>query len=91
MQAQRRSKGIAVLLILNLGIRWGQVVNAMPWLLYTQERAPVPIVQEDVWTPGTLWINVEKRKSLAPTRVQTPNHPACSKSLYYVMWPLIQL
>jgi hypothetical protein len=67
------------------------VVNAMPWMLYTQEKAPVPIVQEDVWAPGTVWINVEKRKSLAPTRVQTPNHPACSKSLYYVMWPLIQL
>jgi len=37
------------------------VVNAMPWLLYTLERAPVPIVQEDVWAPGTLWINVENR------------------------------
>jgi hypothetical protein len=25
----------------------GGGVNAMPWLLYTLERAPVPIVQED--------------------------------------------
>jgi hypothetical protein len=54
---------------LTLATDGGWVVNAMPWLLYTRERAPVPIVQEDVWAPGTVWINVEKRKSLAPTRV----------------------
>jgi len=62
MQAHRRSCGI-VPLILNLGIRWGQLVNFMPWLLYTWEKAPVPIVQEDMWAPGTVWINVWRKEN----------------------------
>jgi hypothetical protein len=34
--------------ILNLGARWGWVVNATPRPLYPRRRDPVPIVQEAV-------------------------------------------
>jgi hypothetical protein len=36
---------------LNLGTRWGWVVNATPQPLYPRERDPVPIVQEGGWAP----------------------------------------
>ena len=38
MKAQKGSRGIA-LLFLNLGTRWGWMVNAMPWPLYPWERS----------------------------------------------------
>jgi hypothetical protein len=90
MQVQRWSKGI-VLLILNFGIGCRWVVNAMLWLLYTQQRAPVPTVQ-DGWAPGTVWTDVVKRKSLAPTRVQTPKtiKPVASHYTDHVIWSLTQ-
>jgi len=34
--------------VLNLGDRWRWVVNVTSELLYPQERAPVPIVEEAV-------------------------------------------
>jgi len=37
--------------------------------LYTLERDPVCIVQEAWWFSGPIWIGMEKRKSLNPTRV----------------------
>lgn len=36
------SKGVAPLM-LNLGARWGWMVNATPRSLYPRERTPVPI------------------------------------------------
>jgi hypothetical protein len=35
----------------------------MPQLLYSQERDPVPIVEEAGWAPGTVWMHME---NLAP-------------------------
>jgi len=45
MKAERGNIGIA-LLFLNLGTRWGWVVNSTPRPLYPLERDPIPIVQE---------------------------------------------
>jgi len=35
------------------------VVSATPWLLYPQERDPIPIIEEAGWVLGTVWIGVE--------------------------------
>jgi len=43
-----------------------------------QCHAMVPIVQEAGYAPGLVWIGVE---SLVPTRIQSPDCPALSKSL----------
>ena len=43
----------------NLSTRWGWVVNAMPQLLYPWEGDQVPIVLEDVWAPGLVWMGAE--------------------------------
>jgi hypothetical protein len=48
MKRQRGSKDIAPL-ILNLSIRWRQVVNLIPWLLYPQEKNTVLIEKEVGW------------------------------------------
>jgi len=48
--AQRGSRVIA--LLFNFGSKWGWEANAMPQLLYFQERDLVPIVQENGWVPG---------------------------------------
>jgi hypothetical protein len=63
MKAQRGSRGV-ILLILNLSARGKWVVTVMPWLLYTQEGASVPIIQEHGWAPGPIRVGVEKRESL---------------------------
>jgi hypothetical protein len=42
-------------------------------------RDPVPIVQEDGWAPGPVWIGVE---TFAPIGIQFPACAACSESLY---------
>jgi len=51
----------------------------MPQPLFTPGKDPVPIVQEAGWAPGLVWTGVE---NLAPTRIQPPDHPARSQSLY---------
>jgi hypothetical protein len=53
MNTQRGSRGTA-LFILNLGTRWGWVVNATPQPLYLQEIATVPSVQDAAQVPGGL-------------------------------------
>jgi hypothetical protein len=68
MKAQIGSRGIH--LLLNLGTRCGWVVNAMPHLLYPQERHPVPTAQEAGWASGPVWIC---RENVNPIRVLTPN------------------
>jgi len=41
----------------------GWVVNATPWLLYSMETDPIPIIQEAEWAPGLVWTGAE---NLAP-------------------------
>jgi hypothetical protein len=47
-------------------------------------KDPVPIIQEAGWAPGPVWTGVE---SLAPTGIQSPDHPASSQSLYELRYP----
>jgi hypothetical protein len=57
MKAQRGGGGGVVLYLyfsFNLALDRGRVVNATSRPLYTRERDPVPIVQEDGWAPGPL-------------------------------------
>jgi hypothetical protein len=44
-----------------------------------QEQAPVPIVQESGWALVPVWLDTENFTS---TKVQIPNCPVCSESLY---------
>ena len=48
-------------------------------LLLTPGKDLVPIVQEAGWAPGPVWTGAE---NLAPTRIQSPDRPAHSQSLY---------
>jgi len=43
----------------NRGTRRDWVAPAIPWLLYPQKGALVPIVQEAQWASGLVWIVVE--------------------------------
>ena len=60
------------------------VVKATPRPLYPRERDPVAIVQEAGWASGPVWTG---RKTLAPSRVRTPDRPALSESLYRLRYP----
>jgi hypothetical protein len=50
---------------------------------FTPGKDPVPIVQEAGWAPGPVWTGVE---NLAPTRIRSPDRPACSES--YTDWAI---
>jgi hypothetical protein len=43
----------------------------------------VPIVQEAGWAPGPVWTRAE---NLVPTRIQSPDRPARSQSLYQLRY-----
>jgi hypothetical protein len=42
-------------------------------------KDPVPIVLEDRWAPGPVWMRAE---NLAPTGIRSPDRPSPSVSLY---------
>ena len=52
--------------------------------LFNPGKDPVPIVQEAGWAPGPVWTGVE---NLVPTRIQSPDRPARSQSLYQLSYP----
>jgi hypothetical protein len=56
----------------------GWVVNATPRPLYPLKTDPVPIIQEDGWTPGPVWTGAE---NLTPTGTRSPDRPHCSVRL----------
>ena len=85
--AHRGSRGIAVLFLDHATRReWGVSVTLRP--LFIPRKYPVPIVQEAGWAPGPVWICAE---NLAPTRIRSPDRPACSQSLYRVCYPAHQI
>ena len=45
---------------------------------------PVPIVQEDGWTPGPVWTGAE---SIVPTGIRYTDRPTRSESLYRLRYP----
>jgi len=56
---------------------------AWPRINFIPGKEQTPIVQEAGWAPEPFLMSVE---NLAPTRVQTLNHPACSKSLCHLCY-----
>jgi len=71
-------------LISNLGARGLWVVKATPRQLYTRANVPGPIVHDGVWALRPVWRDVEKKKFLDSTGIQTPNRP-CRSELLYVL------
>ena len=54
------------------------VVKAKPQRLYPGRRNPVPLVQEREWVSRSVWMCT---KSLALTRVRTPDRPVRGEPL----------
>ena len=81
MKAQR---GVAVQLypVRTSTLDGGVVVSTTLRPLCPRAGTPVFVVKEAGWVPVPVWTGVEKRKCLSPTRVRTPNRPACCESLY---------
>jgi hypothetical protein len=77
MKAQRRSRGIA-LLIFNLGAGCGWVVNIKLRPIYPRKRDPVPIIYEAGWAPEPVWAGV---KNPAYTGIRFLDRPARIKSI----------
>jgi len=77
-QAQRGGRCIALAMVDPSATR-ESVVSAIPWLLYPQQRDPVPIFQEAGWTSQQVCMGPE---NLVLSGVQTPNHSAHIKLLY---------
>jgi hypothetical protein len=69
-------------LISNLGAGEWWVVKATPRQLYTRDNVPGPIVHEGLWASKPIWRDVEKKKSLDSTGIQTPNLLCRSEFLY---------
>ena len=70
------------LLILNLGAKRHWVVNNTPRPLLPEYTATAPSMQEAGLAPGPVFTGIQKRKSLYPTGVRTPNRTVRSGSLY---------
>jgi hypothetical protein len=81
--AHRGSRGIA-LPFHDHDTRRGWGFSVTPWLLFTPEKDPVPIVQEAGWAPGSVWTGVVNP---APTGIRSPDLPARSQSLYRLRYP----
>ena len=59
------------------------MVSSTPRPHFTLGKDPVPIVQEDRWTPGSVWTGGKSR----PHRDSIPDRPARSQSLYRLSYP----
>ena len=65
------------------GTRRGWGVSITPPAALYPGKDPVPIVQEARWATGLVWTGAE---NLAPTRIQSPDRPARSQSLYQLRY-----
>ena len=81
--ACRGSRGVA-LPFHDHGTRRGEGSASRPGRLFTPEKEPVPIIQEDGWAPGPVWTGAE---NLASTRIRSPDRPTRSQSLYRLSYP----
>jgi len=81
--AHMGSIGIALLFHDHSTRRWWGV-GVKPRPLFTPRKDTVPTVQGAGWAPGLVWTGAE---NLAPTGIQSPGRPACSRSLYRLRYP----
>jgi hypothetical protein len=65
---------IQLLLILDLGNRWGWVISVTPRPRFSpaERTPPVPIVQEAWWVPEPVWTQRLEEKYFASARDRTP-------------------
>jgi hypothetical protein len=64
---------VYLLLILDLGTRWGWVVSVTPRPRFVPGKGPpVPIVQEAGWASEPVWTQRLEEKSFAPAGDRTP-------------------
>ena len=82
-RAHKGSRGIA-LPFHDHGTKRKLGVNVTPRLLFTPGKDPVCIVQEAGCAPGSVWTEAE---NLAPIGIRSPGRPACSHSLYRLLYP----
>ena len=59
----------------------------MPRALYPRESDPIPFAKKAGYAPGQVWTDAE---NFAPTRIQSPDRAARSKSLYRLRIPAHQ-
>jgi hypothetical protein len=71
------SRGIALLLSVNLGTRWGGWSAPRPGRL-VPGKDPVPVAQEAGWSSKPVWIGAE---NLVPSGIRFPDLPAARKYL----------
>jgi len=81
--AQRMGRGIA-LLFHDRGTRRRWVVSSTPQPHFTPGKDPVPILQEDGWSPELVWTSGKSR----PYRDSIPDCQACTQSLYWLSYPV---
>lgn len=65
----------------NLGSRWKWVVNATPRLLYPRGRPCTHTKEAAGWAPLPVWMGTG---NLISIRIQSPDDPAHSESLYLI-------
>jgi hypothetical protein len=80
------SRGTAVPM-LNLGAFGGGWSTPRPGRFTHGKEIRYPIKHEAGWVSGPAWAGAE---NFDPTGVQTPNRPACSKSLYRLRYAIPQ-
>ena len=67
----------------NFGARWGWLVNTTPQPLWPLVKDPLPIAQNALWAPGSVWKGAE---NLAPTGIRSPDtQPVASRYNEYVI------
>ena len=62
----------------------GVIGKRLPSAALTQERDPVPIVQEAGWALGPYWRGAD---NLLPTGIWSHDHPTRGESLYLMSYP----
>jgi hypothetical protein len=83
MKVQKWSKSLLFYFSLSAGWEW--VVNAWRRPIYSQERDPVPTLQEVEYSlPLPVWAVVEKSYTHS---IRTPVPPASSQSVYRQRYP----
>jgi hypothetical protein len=89
METQGRDD-VQLLLIHDLGTRWGWVVSVTPRPRFSPgEGPPVPIVQETGWGPEPVWTHrlEENFLPLLGIEPRSPGRPVRSQTLYWLSYP----
>ena len=80
----RRGVEVQLYSFFSISARWLLVVNAIPWSVYTQERDPLPIVQEYGCAPGPIWMGAD---NLTLTQILCSECSSPSQLLYPLCYP----